>query len=170
MPERDGFACDLRHTNADDDGRTSAAAARIDTRDRYEQTMSRRIYRKQDTKSAEILYELEVIRLVDLVGVAAFDLAKERGFLIVGSDVNEPVVRRQGIRPLAVAAGPGRVAGLHGPVQEYRRPRGLGLRAHVSPLPVVGNREAEVARRDRGSVAGGGRPPPARRGRNAPHP
>ena len=35
--------------------------------------MSRRICRKQDTKSAEILYELEVIRLVDPVGAAAFD-------------------------------------------------------------------------------------------------
>ena len=34
MPDRDGFACDLRHTNADDDDRRSAAAARIDTRDR----------------------------------------------------------------------------------------------------------------------------------------
>jgi hypothetical protein len=35
--------------------------------------MSRRIYRKQDTKSAEILSEAEVIRLVDPVSAAAFD-------------------------------------------------------------------------------------------------
>ena len=59
MADCDGFACDLQHTNADNDDRRSAAAARIDTRHRYEQTMSKRIYRKQDTRSAEILYELE---------------------------------------------------------------------------------------------------------------
>jgi hypothetical protein len=60
IPDRDGFACDLRHTNADDDNRRSAAAARFDIRDRYERMMSRRIYRKHDTQSAEIICELVV--------------------------------------------------------------------------------------------------------------
>jgi hypothetical protein len=84
--------------------------------------MSRRIYRKQDTKSDGILYDPVSIHLVDPVGAAAFDLAKEQGFLIVGNDVNEPVDK---LTARAVESN-GVAGGSHPPPARDRDGRSLG--------------------------------------------